>query len=125
MTFALGQDFFLVESQIDHAVRFHFHHLPQTVLGNTLIIGGHIVASERIVLASEPRHDLREFAIGDLLCRLEHQMLEKVSDAGHTRRFISRASAIPDHVRNHRRPVVGHDDHLHPVLESKLGSPCC
>ena len=35
-------------------------------------------------------------------------------------RIVHRAHAIPDHLRDDGRAVVGDDDHLHPVLHCEL-----
>jgi hypothetical protein len=41
---------------------------------------------------------------------LEHQVFEEVREAGIPRRLVCGTHLVPDHVGDHRRPVVG-DDH--------------
>jgi hypothetical protein len=81
------------------------------------------VAGEGIVLAAEPRDDLGEVAGGDLVRRLEHQVLEEVGDARDARRLVGRADAIPDVVGDDGRAMVRHDHHLQPVAELELADP--
>ena len=57
---------------------------------------------------------------GDLLGRLEHQVLEEVGDAGDAPRLVGGADPVPDHVGDDRRAVVGDDHHLHAVGELEL-----
>ena len=52
------------------------------------------------------RH-LGEVADGDLVRRLEHQMLEEVRDAGDALGLIGGADLVPDHVRDDGGAVVG------------------
>ena len=117
---ALGQDFLFVETQIDHAVGFHLHHRLQAVLGDALEVAGRIVAGEGVVLAAEPADDLGEFADGDLLRRLEHQVFEEVGDAGNAAHLVRRPDPVPDHVGDDRGAVIGDDDDLHAVGELEL-----
>ena len=92
----------------------------EPVLGDALVVAGHVVAGEGVVLAAEPGDDLGELAGRDLVRRLEHQVLEEMRDARDARRLVGRADAIPDVVRHDRRAVVGHDDDLHAVGELEL-----
>ena len=120
ITSSLGRDLLLGQAQVRHAIGFHVHHGAEPLLGDALVIGGDVVAGERVVLAAEARNDLGEFADRDLVGRLEHQMLEEVRDAGDAFRLIGRSDLVPDHVRDDGRAVVGDHDHLHAVGEREL-----
>ncbi len=120
---ALGRHLLLGEPQVHHAVGFHGHDGLEPVLRDALEVAGHVVTGERVVLAAEARDDLGELAGGDLVRRLEHQVLEKVSDARHARGLIGRADAVPHVVGDDRRAMVGDDDHLQSVGELELGDP--
>ena len=60
---------------------------------------------------------------GDLVRRLEHQVLEEVGDARDAGRLVGGADAIPHVVRDDRRAVVGHDHDLQAVGELELADP--
>ena len=120
---ALGRHLLLGELQVHHAVGFHLHHGLEPVLGDALEVAGHVVGGEGVVLAAEPGDDLGEGAGGDLVRRLEHQVLEEVGDARDARRLVGRADAIPDVVRDDGSAVVRHDHHLQAVGELELADP--
>jgi hypothetical protein len=48
---------------------------------------------------------------------LEHEVLEEVRQAGVTGCLVGRPDAVPKHMCEHRRSVVGDQNHLHPVGE--------
>ena len=108
------------EPQVGHPVGLHVHEGAELLLGDALVIGGHILAGEGVVLPAEPGDDLGELADRDLVGRLEHQVLEEVGDAGHALGLVGGADLVPDHVGDDGGPVVGDDDHLHAVGELEL-----
>ena len=118
---ALRIDVLVGQVEIDHPVRFHRHHQLQPVLGDHLEVGGQIVAGHGVVVAALASHDLGELAGRDLARALEHQMLEKVRQAGLARRAVGGADLVPDPMRHHRRAVVLDHHHLQAVVERR---PC-
>ena len=48
---------------------------------------------------------------------LEHQMFEKMRDAGFAWRIVGRAIAIPDHMCHDRRAVIFDDDDFQAIAE--------
>ena len=114
---ALGTDVVLGDDHVDHAVGLHLHHHLQAVGGDLLVISGDVIRGESVVLPAIGGDDLGERAIGDLVGALEHQMLEEMGDARDAARLIGRTDAVPDHMGDHRRPVVLDHHDVHPVVE--------
>ena len=79
------------------------------------------MAREGVVLAAETADNLGKLANGNLIGRLEHQMFEKVGDPRRAALLVGSTDAIPDHVRNDRRPMIGDDHHLQAVRQGELG----
>ena len=104
-----------------HAVGLHLHQRRQLLLGDALVVGGDVLAGEGVVLAAELGDDLREVADGDLVGRLEHQVLEEVSDAGDALGLVGGADLVPDHVGDDRSAVIGNHHDVHAVRQLELG----
>ena len=128
---ALGRHHRVVEDEAGHAVGLELHHGLEMLAGHALEIGGVVVGGEGVLLAAEPRDGLRELAGRVLLGALEHQVLEEMGDAGLAERIVGRAVAVPDHVGDDRRAVIGNDDDVEAVVEregadlgsARLGAP--
>ena len=58
--------------------------------------------------------------LGWLLGALEHQVFEEMGDARLARRIVGRAVAIPDHMGDDRRAMVGNDDDVEAVGEGEM-----
>ena len=92
----------------------------EMLLGDALEIGGVVVAGEGVLLAADLGDALGELALRVGLGALEHQMFEEMGDARLALRIVGRAVAIPHHVGDHRRAVVGNDDHGQAVVEPEI-----
>ena len=90
------------------------------LLGDLLEIGGEIVAGERVLLPADLGDEFREFPFGMALGALEHQVLEKMGDARLAHGIVGRAVAVPHHMRDHRRAMIGNDDDVEPVVEGEM-----
>ncbi len=78
---------------------------------HALEIGGVVVRGEGILLAADVGDEFGVFARRVVLRALEHQMFEKMRDAGFADRIVGRAIAIPDHMGDDRRAMIrDHDD---------------
>ncbi len=117
---ALGGDDLVGEHEAGHAVGLVGHHQAEMLLGDALKIGGVVVAGEGVLLAADLRHDFRERALGMLGGALEHEMFEEMRDAGLARGIVGRSVAVPHHMRDDGRAMVGNDDHRHAVAELAL-----
>ncbi len=98
------------------------HHQFQPVYGNALEIARVIIGRKRIVAAAVAGNGVGQFTRFKLVSRLEHQMLKKMRNTGLTGWFVRSPDTIPDHMNHRRRPVVFENDHLHPVVQSKIGN---
>jgi hypothetical protein len=117
---ALRRHLGLDEVEVAHAVRLHDHGGLEMLLGEALEVVGGIVRGDGVVAPAEPRHHAGELAGFQFLGRPEHQVLEEVGDPRLPRRVVGTADAIPHDVRDDRRAVVGHHDHVHAVGEIEL-----
>ncbi len=79
-------------------------------LGDVLVVGGVVPAGEGIVFAPIAGDGAGEFAILNGGSAFEHEMFEKVREAGAAFGFVRRADHIPDHMRDDGRAVAGDDD---------------
>ncbi len=104
-----------------HAIGLHLHQRPQLLLGDALMVGGDVLAGEGVVLAAELGDDLGEVADGDLVGRLEHQVLEEVRDARHALGLVGGADLVPDHVGDDRGAMIGDHHDVHAVRQLELG----
>jgi hypothetical protein len=50
----------------------------------------------------------------------EHQVFEEVGDAGFARRIVGRAVAVPDHMGNDRRAMIGNDHDVEAVGQGEI-----
>jgi hypothetical protein len=117
---SFGRDHFICQRQIAHPVRFHAHHQPQPIGGDALEICGVVLRGEGVVRPAIRGDDLRECAVGDLAGGLEHQMLEKVGDAGMAPGFIGRPDPVPDHMGHDRGAVVLDDNYFHAIVQPEI-----
>ena len=105
-----------------HAISLHLHQRLELILGDALVVGGDVLAGERVVLAAELGDDLGKVADGDLVRRLEHQVLEEVGDPGDALRLVGGTDLVPNHVRDDGCTVIGDDHDVHSVRQLELGS---
>ena len=117
----LRGDLIVGEAQVRHAVGLHLHQGSELLLGDALMVGGDVLAGEGVVLAAELGDDLGEVADGDLVGRLEHQVLEEVRDAGDALGLVGGADLVPNHVRDDRGAVIGDHHDVHAVRQLELG----
>ncbi len=78
----------------------------QPVGGDALEIGGVIGRCESVVVAAVRRDDLAELTVRQLVGRLEHQMLEKMREAGFALGLVGRSDTVPDHLGDDRCAVI-------------------
>ena len=117
----LGADHVVGENQAGHAVSLELHHALELVARHALEVAGVVDRGEGVLLPADGRNDLRETA-GRVLGRaLEHQMLEKMGEAGLARRLVGRADLVPDHVGNDWRAMIGDDHDLEAVRKREVG----
>ena len=117
---ALGRDDVVGEGQAGHAVGFERHAGLEVLLGDLLEIGGEIVAGEGVLHAADLGDEFRELALGMALRAFEHEMFEEMGDAGFARRIVGRAVAVPDHVGDDRRAMIGNDDDVEAVRKREI-----
>ena len=118
---ALGRDDLVGQHEPGHPVGLEFHAGLEVLLGDLLEIGGEIVAGEGVLLPADLGDEFGELALGMGLGALEHQMFEEMGDARLAERIVGRAVAVPDHVGDDRRAMVGDDHDLEAVLEGEMG----
>ncbi|KAF0231635.1 MAG: hypothetical protein FD175_543 [Beijerinckiaceae bacterium] len=117
---ALGENLRAVEHEAGHPVGFQRHHRAEVLFGDTLVIGGVIVGGEGVLLPAKAGDNLGKLALGVLVRALEHQMFEKMRDAGLALRIIRRAIAVIDHMRDDRRASIGDHHDLKPIGEVEM-----
>ena len=108
------------QHQAGHAVGLEFHQHLEMLARSALEIAGIVRRRERVLLAADVGHRLREQPLRVLLGAFEHQVLEEVRETGLARRLVGGADAIPEHMRDDRRAVIGNDDDLEPVGEREV-----
>ena len=118
---ALRSDDLVSENEIHHPVGLEFHHGREMFARHALEIGRVVVAGEGVLLAAELRHQMREFALRMLVRALEHQMFEEMRNAGLALRIVGGAVAVPHHMGDDRRAMVGDDDEFKAVVERHMG----
>ena len=122
---ALARHDVVGEHQAAHAVGLEIHQGEQMLARGALEIAGVIRGREGILLAADGGKLLGE-AAGRVLHRaLEHQMLEEMRDPGFPIRLIGSADAVPQHVGDDRRAVVGNDHDRKTVVQGKLRDIGC
>ena len=118
---ALGRDDLVGQHEAGHAVRLERHAGLQVLLGDLLEIGGEVRAGEGVLLAADRGDVLGELALRMGGRALEHQVLEEMGDARLAGRIVGGAVAVPDHVGDDRRAMVGDDHDLEAVLQREMG----
>lgn len=78
---ALGQDVFLVQLEVDHAITLHLHHQLKTIGGDTLKIGCVIVTGKCIVGAAIARDGGRKLARRHIFSAFEEKVLKEMCHA--------------------------------------------
>ena len=117
---ALRRNDVVGQSQAGHAVGFERHAGLEVLLGDLLEIGGEIVAGEGVLHAADLGNEFRELALGMALRAFEHQVFEEVGDAGFARRIVGRAVAVPDHVGDDGRAMIGNDHDVEAVGQGEI-----
>ena len=120
---AFGAHIGVGEIEIDHAIRLQPHGKAEMVLGDLFVERGVIVRGEGIILPAIARDDLRKLRTRHGFGAAEHHMLEEMGKAGIARRIVVGTDTEPQHLRHHRRAVIGHHQHLHAVLQRELECP--
>src|SRR3984885_5342668 len=92
------------------------------IAGHALKKTGIVAGGKSIFLAADFVDVLREGGAGILLGAFEHQVFEKMCEAGFTPGFVGGADLVPDHVRDHRRAMIGHDDNFKAVRQGEVGN---
>ncbi len=90
------------------------------LLGNPLEVGGVVRGGEGVLLASELGNHLGKGPVRMLGRAFEHKMLKEVRHAGLAFRLVGRSGLVPDHMGDHRSPVVGDNHDLKAVLEREV-----
>ena len=116
---ALGQERFVRQDEVRHAVGLVIHHQPEMLLGDGLVIDRVVRRGEGVLAAADIIDLGREFACRMGAGPLEHQVFEEVGDPRFSRLLVGRPGLVPDHVGDGRRAVVGNDDDLQAVPESE------
>ena len=117
---ALGRDDIGGQHQIGHPVGFVAHHRAQMFACDALKIRGVIVGGEGIFLAAEFGDELRKLALRVIRRALEHEMFEKMRNAGFAWRIVRRTVPVPDHMRDDRRTVIWNDHNVETVIELEI-----
>ncbi len=117
---ALGEYHRFRELKPIHAIGFVVHHRLELAGWDALVISGVVVRRECVFVSADRGDRLRETSGRIFLCALEHQMLEEMGKPGFTRRFVSGAHFVPDHVGDHRCTVIGNDDELEAVGQGEI-----
>ena len=118
---ALGRDDVVGQHEAGHPVGLERHAGLEVLLGDLLEIGGEVRPGEGVLLPADRGDEFGELALGMGVGALEHQVLEEMGDAGLARRIVGRAVAVPDHVRDDGRAMVGNDHDLEAVLQREMG----
>jgi hypothetical protein len=58
-------------------------------------------------------------SFGHMRRSLEHEVFDKMRDAGFAGVLVRRAEFIPDHMRDDRRAMIGDHDHLQAVFQGE------
>ena len=114
---AFRQNIRLGQTQIAHTVCLQLHHQGQPVGGNMLKISGIIPGRKRVVVATLRLDDRRQFAGAHVIGALEHQMFQKMRNAGFAGHLICGPCAVPHHVGHNRRAVVFDHHNVQPVFK--------
>ena len=120
---ALRQHVLVLENQAGHAIGLELHHLGQLLARHALEIAGVVGGGEGVLVAADPEHGLGEFADRMLGGALEHQMFEKVRQAGFARGLVGGADLVPDHLGDDRGAVIRDHHNMQAVGKGKGGGP--
>ena len=110
---------FVLDDELVHALGLEIETQFDVFSGPLLEIGGVVGGRKRVFTAAVAGQNLGKFPGLALFCALEHQVFEEMCDPGFARAFIRRSDAVPNHVGDHRHPVVANDDHPHAVGKRK------
>ena len=116
----LGRHDRVGEHQAGDAVGLERHHLLEVLTRDALKEAGIVAGGEGVLLPADCGDLLRECVAGILRRALEHQMFEKVREPGLARRLVGGPDLVPDHMRDHRRPVIGHHDDFKAVRQGEV-----
>ncbi len=106
--------------EMAHAVTLEPQDLVERGLRHRLEVIGAVKPGRTIEIGCTDRlHGLDPLTL-EILCALEHQMLEQMGKAGAAGTLVLRADMVPDAHRNHRRLLVGRDDHPQAIGQCEL-----
>ena len=118
----LGLHHLVGQHEVGHAIGFHFHHQLEMVAGDSLEITGVVAGGERILRAANGPDRLRELPLRILCGPFEQKMFEEMGEARFARRLIRRPDAVPQHVGDDGRTVIGDDHNLKTIGERKMSN---
>ncbi len=114
-----------------HAIGFQLQRDAQTVTRQHLVIGGVVVAGERILFSAQIAQNQRRFTRSGFAAAFEHHVFKRVGQTGLARRFVAGANLVPDLRNHHRSAVVFADNNLQAIVEGefvsrlRISSQCC
>ena len=115
------QDILVGKNKVLHPVGLKLHHQAKPVAGDTLIIGGVIARGEGVALATIDVNQAVKDAKRVFRRALEHQMFEKMREAGFSGYFVGGADPVPHHVGDHGGTVIRNDHHFHAIGKLEAG----
>ena len=113
----LGLPVILADAKIGHPVRLHPHDQRQAVGGDTLEVGGEVVAGKGVVGPAIRGHGLGQFARRQRVGALEHQVFQIVGKAGLARHLVGGSDPVPDHLHDDRGAVILDHHRLQAVVQ--------
>ena len=114
---ALGEDARLGRREVRHAIGLHAHDEVEPVRGDVLDEGGVVDRGEGLEAPAVLLDGPVELALGELVGRLEHQVLEEMRVPDCPGRSVGRSDAIPEHLGDRGSAVVLDDDDRQAVVE--------
>ena len=114
---AFRPDHFVSQYEPAHAVGLEFHHLRQRIRANLLVVGGVVARGEGVLIAADSGNGGGEVAGSMFFRTLEHQVFEKMRNAGAARLLIGAANLVPDHMGDHGCAAIRNNDDLKSVLQ--------
>ena len=103
-----------------HAVRLEVQRQFQCVRGHVDDVVGPILGCRSVIVAARRFEQVVERALGHVLRALEHDVLEKMREAGSSRLLPPGTDVIPDVDRRDGNRLVLVEDHVEPVGEREL-----